>query len=88
MAKVLKNPQECRVGWTLPRNVGGAVVRNRLKRWTRDYLRARAENLKDIRFDVNLVFRGQGKDSLKAVKREELEIELRKLFTILSSASR
>lgn len=30
-----------RCGWTLPRAVGSAVVRNRMKRWTRDWLKAR-----------------------------------------------
>ena len=32
---------EFRCGWTLPRSVGSAVVRNRLKRWLREWLRQR-----------------------------------------------
>lgn len=31
---------ESRVGWTVSRKVGGAVTRNRVKRWLREVVRA------------------------------------------------
>jgi ribonuclease P protein component len=46
-----------RCGWTLPRQVGNAVVRNRLKRWARVYFRGRNATDGDLPIDINLVFR-------------------------------
>lgn len=52
------NPDgKMRCGWTLPRNVGSAVVRNRLKRWSRIYFRALVSSEERLAVDVNLVFR-------------------------------
>jgi ribonuclease P protein component len=54
----MKNPEgEMRCGWTLPRQVGGAVVRNRLKRWSRQYFRNLISSGREAPVDVNLVFR-------------------------------
>lgn len=60
-----------RCGWTLPRHVGSAVIRNRLKRWSRVYFRALIKASGDLpgdlspdefspdefSIDINLVFR-------------------------------
>lgn len=54
-----------RCGWTLPRQVGPAVIRNRLKRWSRVYFRdrlKRGESLppglaEGMGVDINFVFR-------------------------------
>lgn len=46
-----------RCGWTLPRYVGSAVVRNRLKRWSRVYFRSVIKASDDLPIDINLVFR-------------------------------
>lgn len=46
-----------RCGWTLPRYVGSAVIRNRLKRWSRVYFRSLIQDGDDIPIDINLVFR-------------------------------
>jgi ribonuclease P protein component len=51
-----------RCGWTLPRQVGPAVVRNRLKRWSRVYFRARVLRGETLPIDLNLVFRKADKD--------------------------
>jgi ribonuclease P protein component len=48
---------QMRCGWTLPRQVGNAVVRNRFKRWSRVYFRALLVNEQTLPIDVNLVFR-------------------------------
>lgn len=46
-----------RCGWTLPRHVGSAVIRNRLKRWSRVYFRALQGSDQTLAIDLNLVFR-------------------------------
>ncbi len=46
-----------RCGWTLPRQVGSAVIRNRLKRWVRVYFRGRLTTDGELPIDINLVFR-------------------------------
>ena len=49
-----------RCGWTVPRYVGNAVLRNKLKRWSRELFRETIKN--EIAMDVNLVFLKQDKD--------------------------
>jgi ribonuclease P protein component len=46
-----------RVGWTLPRQVGPAVIRNKLKRWARVFVRAQAKSGRSLSVDLNVVFR-------------------------------
>jgi ribonuclease P protein component len=46
-----------RCGWTLPRQIGPAVVRNRLRRWSRVYFRDRLKAGAQLPIDLNLVFR-------------------------------
>lgn len=54
-----------RVGWTISSYTGSAVIRNRLKRWLREYLRQqRAASLRQ-EFDVNLIFTNRSLDRKK-----------------------
>lgn len=47
-----------RCGWTVPRQVGSAVVRNKLKRWCRDYFRSLIKTeTESVAFDINIVIR-------------------------------
>ena len=46
-----------RCGWTLPRQVGNAVIRNRLKRWSRVFFRELDLSERLLPIDINLVFR-------------------------------
>lgn len=42
----VEDPEAFRCGWTVPRAVGPAVVRNQLKRWSREWLREKMKESK------------------------------------------
>lgn len=65
-----------RCGWTLPRYVGSAVVRNRLKRWSRIYFRTVLELENAAPVDVNLVFRKTQDDFYKKLDYEQFSRSL------------
>jgi len=60
-----------RCGWTVPRYTGNAVLRNRLKRWTRELFKEVAKN--QISMDVNLVFLKQEKEFYKKLNYDEFK---------------
>lgn len=49
-----------RIGVTASRKVGPAVVRNKLKRWTREYFRKRLKADDTLSIDINLIFKPMG----------------------------
>ena len=59
-----------RLGITVSRKVGNAVVRNRVKRIVREYFRAARERLPDSRDYVVIARRGAGPMSLGEIGRE------------------
>ncbi|MCB0361922.1 MAG: ribonuclease P protein component [Bdellovibrionales bacterium] len=60
-----------RFGWTIPRYVGVAVVRNRFRRWCREYFRNTEHGL-EATYDINVVFRRKDKEFYKNVRHEEV----------------
>lgn len=67
----IENPVgRLRCGWTLPRQVGPAVTRNRLKRWSRVYFRERLKEGLSLPVDLNLVFRKTEGDFYKKLSYE------------------
>lgn len=69
LAVFLKNDLDhSRFGWTIPKQVGPSVVRNRLKRWLRDYFRDKTF-LKSI--DINVVIRAHEKDFFKHIEHSD-----------------
>lgn len=71
-----------RCGWTLPRQTGTAVVRNRLKRWGREYLRK--WSLKSTcSLDLNLIFKRRDKGFYASVSHEEFDGAMEKLVAKL-----
>lgn len=69
-----------RCGWTIARQVGTAVVRNRLRRWGREYLRKWAAEVQRG-MDMNLVFKRRERGFYSAMKHEELDEALDKLVS-------
>ncbi len=73
--------QVVRCGWTISRHIGTAVVRNRLRRWGREYLRkAIGENLS---LDMNLVFKRREIGFYKSLGREEFDEAMAKILVRL-----
>lgn len=60
-----------RFAWTVPRAVGSAVLRNRLKRWCRQL--ARELLLEGVNLDVNFVWRASKNKSLKDLEFKDFE---------------
>ena len=62
-----------RLGWTLPKYVGNAVQRNRLKRYCRESSRKLSHKINSLCLDVNIVFAKKGKDHFKNLRYLEVE---------------
>ena len=63
-----------RFGWTLPKYVGVAVVRNRMRRWCREVVREVVKS--DPNFpllDVNVVLRRRDKEFYKSMKYDKFK---------------
>ena len=64
-----------RYGWTLPRYVGTAVVRNKYKRWLRELLRGAVQGPPA---DINFIFKKMDKGFYKNKKFSEFKYEIQK----------
>ncbi len=60
-----------RFGITASRKVGSAVVRNKLKRWCREAIRAFSIDEGSIGVDVNIIFRPMDSDFYKGLSHDE-----------------
>ncbi len=72
------------MGWTIPKFVGNAVVRNKMRRWCREIFRNSLAKLIHLRLDTNIVFRRQNKDFYKTLQYAEFETQLQKAFSRLA----
>lgn len=76
-----------RAGWTISSKVGGAVQRNRYKRWCRQFFNSLNLLDKSLSFDVNIVFlAGTLKDG-KELKYEEFKLLMEKGISQLRKAA-
>lgn len=73
---------EIRCGWTISRQIGSAVVRNRFRRWGREYLREWSVG-QNKSFDVNLIFKRKDKGFYKSVNHEEFDGAMDKMVAKL-----
>ena len=62
---------QLRFGVTASRKVGPAVVRNKLKRWTREYFRALLKVENSLEADINLIFKPMEPNFYKGLPHEE-----------------
>lgn len=71
--------KKIRLGCTLPRYVGNAVTRNRLRRWCREYLRHWAVAIEaDRTMDISLIFRRQTGEFYRHLSHKEIDAVLAK----------
>jgi len=70
---------EFRCGWTCPKAVGSAPIRNRMKRWTRDWIgnRLKSDEIPPP-IDLNVGFRAQPAEFFKTLKRTEFDRAMEK----------
>ena len=67
-----------RFGWTIPSKTGGSVIRNRLKRWCREYFRIQSLH-PSKHYDVNVIIRAKSDvNYFKRLKFQEFKEELDK----------
>ncbi len=69
-----------RVGWTYPTYVGPAVVRNRFKRWSREFVRHLTENVKNTPADINILLRRKDAHFYRNVTHEVFNATLANAF--------
>ncbi|MGZ3723264.1 MAG: ribonuclease P protein component [Bdellovibrionales bacterium] len=83
LANVEKTQTEVvRCGWTIPRQIGPAVLRNRFRRWGREYLRKwSAENKHSL--DLNLIFKRKEPGFYKSVSHKDFDGAMEKLVVKL-----
>ena len=69
-----------RCGWTISRKVGSAVVRNKLKRWSRVYIRSsiKTGSLATLPYDLNMVFLQRDDGFYRNLKYREFEFIMNK----------
>ena len=73
---------QIRCGWTIPRQVGGAVLRNRFKRWGREYLRKWSVGQRQS-VDMNLIFKRQAAGYYTRVSHKDFDEAMDKLVAQL-----
>ena len=69
--------------WTISRKVGSAVLRNKLKRWGREFVRDR--NQESV--DINFIFKVKNKDFYKSLTRTEFDEGFKRAFKKITNAS-
>ena len=71
-----------RLGFTAGRKIGNAVVRNKLRRWCKEFFRKQKG---EVSVDVNLLFLDSRKRSFyKDLKHEQLEEVLKNVYNKIS----
>ena len=75
----MKNNQtKMRLGWTISKFIGPAVVRNKLKRWYRQFFREKLQKYNNLYVDINIILKPCDKNFYKKLKYTELIESLEK----------
>ena len=69
-----------RLGVTSGRKVGNAVLRNRLKRWCKVYVRSLKQSGRDFEIDINIIFRPSKEDFSNQISFSEFSLAMDKTF--------
>ena len=72
------NGDQVRCGWTIPKPIGSAVIRNRLRRWGREYLRKWTADT-TYSLDMNLIFKRKEPGFYKSVSHKDFDGAMEKL---------
>ena len=62
-----------RYGFSIPRQVGRAVLRNRLRRWAREIVRHQVRGHGDLSIDVHFFFRPQPGEHYQSLEFRDLQ---------------
>lgn len=68
-----------RCGWTIPKKYAGAVSRNKLKRWCREFFRSKISDNFDV--DLNVIFRAKDKGFFKKLDHGEFLQQMEKTWS-------
>ena len=72
-----------RCGWTIPKYVGSAVTRNKMRRWCREFFREKLMSGWNPSLDLNIVVKRKEKNFFKGVEfatfKENLEKACKKI---------
>lgn len=78
--KRVPGSEEIRIGITASRFVGPAVVRNRLKRWVRQYFRESSIEPRGNGFDCNFIFKATSKELFRELSYAEFTKAMEKFL--------
>lgn len=76
-----------RIGWTISRRVASAVVRNKMRRWSRQYFRQEFKNECDLCVDINIILRPRDGNFYKDLKYKEFIEIFKKGLQLISKMS-
>ncbi len=71
---------QLRVGWTIPKQVGKAVLRNRLKRLMRESLKKIRTPQQFLGADINMIFRSSAREMIEKVDYEQMKQVFQKVI--------
>lgn len=71
---------------SLTRKVGTAVTRNKLKRWSREFLRKKIKEGKDPAVDTHIIFRPTDQDFYRNLRFADFEQDMEIVFRKMGSA--
>lgn len=72
---------------TVSKKVGNSVIRNRLKRWIREYIRRMLKNGFDPEYDINVILKSIEQEFYKDAEYKTIESALNLVFKRLGKVS-